>query len=107
MRRTKAGNAANRRSPPCVDTAAVSGTVLAQVNSSLQRSEAFPGTASGLPIEEGSLSSTTQRRRTLSDHRLTRRGAVRAGGLSAVALLGSSAMQHTSAQNATPMAGQE
>ena len=49
----------------------------------------------------------TRRPRALTGHRLTRRGAVRAGGLGAAALLGGATMQRTSAQDATPAAGHE
>jgi pimeloyl-ACP methyl ester carboxylesterase len=50
---------------------------------------------------------TTLRPRAFTEQRLTRRGAVRAGGLGAAALVGGAAMTPASAQDATPTAGQE
>jgi hypothetical protein len=50
---------------------------------------------------------TTEGSRAIAEQRLTRRGAVRAGGLSAATLLGGATMQRASAQDATPAAGQE
>jgi len=50
---------------------------------------------------------TTQPTQDLTEQRLTRRGAMRAGGLGAAAVLGGSTIQRAAAQDATPMAGQE
>jgi len=50
---------------------------------------------------------TTQPTQDLTEQRLTRRGAMRAGGLGAAAILGGSTMQRAAAQDATPMGGQE
>jgi pimeloyl-ACP methyl ester carboxylesterase len=49
----------------------------------------------------------TQQPRAFTEQRLTRRGAVRAGGLGAAALLGGASMREASAQEATPVAAQE
>jgi beta-lactamase class A len=45
---------------------------------------------------------TNHRSKTFAEHRLSRRGAVRAGGLGMAAALGASAFSQTSAQDATP-----
>jgi hypothetical protein len=50
---------------------------------------------------------TTQPTQDLSEQRLSRRGAMRAGGLGAAAILGGATIQRAPAQDATPMAGQE
>ena len=50
---------------------------------------------------------TTEPLRAITEQRLTRRGAVRAGGLSAATILSTTTMQRASAQDATPTAGQE
>jgi beta-lactamase class A len=47
---------------------------------------------------------TSHRFEPLSDHRLSRRGAVRAGGLGVAAVLGGAAVQRVKAQEATPAA---
>jgi len=46
---------------------------------------------------------TSQRSRTFTDHRLTRRGALRAGGLGVAASLGSGGLDRALAQDATPV----
>jgi dienelactone hydrolase len=50
---------------------------------------------------------SSQQPRTFTERRLTRRGAVRAGGLGTAALVGGATMTPASAQEATPTAGQE
>jgi beta-lactamase class A len=49
---------------------------------------------------------TNQRSEPFSDRRLSRRGAVRAGGLGVAAVLGGAAVQRVTAQEATPVAPQ-
>ncbi|HEU5432679.1 MAG TPA: alpha/beta fold hydrolase [Thermomicrobiales bacterium] len=49
----------------------------------------------------------TRRPSDVTKRRLSRRGAVRAGGLGAAALLGAAAVDRAAAQSATPVAGQE
>ena len=46
---------------------------------------------------------TSQRPRTFTEHRLTRRGALRAGGLGVAASLGSGGLDRALAQDATPV----
>src|SRR5262249_19574801 len=55
----------------------------------------------------GNESMSSRRPGDFTEQRLTRRGAVRAGGLGAAALVGGAGLQRVSAQEATPMAGQE
>ena len=50
---------------------------------------------------------TTEGQRAIAEQRLTRRGAVRAGGLGAASLLSGAAQQRASAQDATPVPGQK
>ncbi len=50
---------------------------------------------------------TTRQPRAPTEHRITRRGALRAGGLGGVAVLRGAAKQGTAAQGATPAAGHQ
>ena len=50
---------------------------------------------------------TTRQPRVPTEHRITRRGALRAGGLGAVAVLSGAAKQGTSTQDATVAAGHQ
>jgi len=50
---------------------------------------------------------TTRRAKKSTEHRLTRRGAMRAGGAGAAAMLAGATMSHAAAQDATPTAGEE
>jgi pimeloyl-ACP methyl ester carboxylesterase len=50
---------------------------------------------------------TTQRENGSTEHRLTRRDAMRAGGAGAAAVLGGATMKSAAAQDATPTTGQE
>jgi pimeloyl-ACP methyl ester carboxylesterase len=50
---------------------------------------------------------TTQRENGSTEHRLTRRDAMRAGGAGAAAMLGGATMKSAAAQDATPTTGQE
>src|SRR3954451_13174587 len=65
----------------------------------------IPGTGVVWLLKGGSRFMTSQRPQTLTDHRLTRRSAVRAGGLGAAAVLGGGTMQGATAQDATPTTG--
>jgi hypothetical protein len=59
------------------------------------------------PGVKGAHTMTDQQPQTVTRQRLTRRSAVRAGGLGAAALVGGASMQLASAQDATPTIGEE
>src|SRR5215211_7974665 len=63
------------------------------------RTRSVSGTAVGKARKEGSRFMSTQRAKASTEQRLTRRGAVRAGGVSAAAMLASAAMQRASAKD--------
>src|SRR4051812_1904559 len=78
------------------------GTVHREINSCSPWCEQSQEPVVTGPAEGRSLSMTNQRPQALTEQRLTRRGAMRAGGIGAAAVLGGTTMKSAAAQDATP-----